>query len=97
MEGESKVMSQTQNPLQFKQIDAELWLVGRLRDHIAQIFTGGTDPEIRRERIRRAIMAAELSAVILGKNNATGKAETYADAFERLYHEPLQPKTRKGK
>lgn len=88
-------MSQTQNS--FALIDAELWLVGRLRDHIAQIFTGGTDPEIRRERIRRAIIAAELSAVILGKNNATGKAETYADAFERLYHQPLQPKTRKGK
>lgn len=83
----------TQAALNFssKQLDAELWFVGRLRDHLAQIFTGDTDPATRRERLRRAIVNAELESVILGKN-AAGKSETYADAFERLYGEPLQPK-----
>lgn len=74
-----------------KQLSDELWLVGRLRDHIAQIFTGDTDPVIRRDRIRRAIVNAELATVILGKN-AAGKAENYAEAFERLYGEPLAKK-----
>lgn len=81
---------------QFKMLDAELWLLGRLQQHLAQIFTGETDADVRRERVRRAIIAGELEQIILGKR-ADGKVENYADAFERLYHEPLQPKQRKGK
>lgn len=82
----------TQAALNFtpKQLADELWFVGRLRDHLAQIFTGDTDPATRRERLRRAIVNAELESVILGKH--AGKSETYANAFERLYGEPLQPK-----
>lgn len=77
-------------------LDAELWFVGRLRDHIAQIFTGDTDRDVRRERIRQAIVSAQLERVILGKN-AAGKPENYSDAFERLYGEPLQRPNPKGK
>lgn len=84
-------MNQSTRPIEFKPLDAELWLVGRLRDHIAQIFTGDTDPAVRKERIRRAIVNAELQSVILGKN-AAGKTENYTEAFERLYGEPLKRK-----
>lgn len=82
-------MTQASLNLGAKQLSDELWFVGRLRDHLAQIFTGDTDPDTRRERIRRAIVNAEIQTVILGKN-AAGKPETYADAFQRLYGEPLQ-------
>ena len=81
--------------MEFKSLDAELWLVGRLRDHIAQIFTSDTDPNIRKERIRRAIVAAELQDAILGRH--AGKVENYSQVFERLYGEPLEPKSKKGK
>lgn len=87
-------MSESQSAMQFKQHDAELWLVGRLRDHLCQIFNGLTHADIRRERIRRCIVNAELGEVVLGKH--AGKLDTYATAFERLYGEPLTPK-HKGK
>lgn len=79
---------------QFSTLDAELWLLGRLQQHLAQIFSGTTDPEIRKERVRRAIIVGELDAIILGKR-AGGGSETYAQAFERLYGEPLyKPKVK---
>jgi hypothetical protein len=71
-----------------KIFDAELWLLGRLQHHIVQVFTGTTDPEVRRERVRRAIILGELNQIVLGKR-ADGRAETYEDAFMRLYGEPL--------
>lgn len=80
---------------EFKIIGAETWLLGRLQMHIAQQFTGETDPDVRKERVRRAIIVGELDKVILG-NRAGGGSENYADAFERLYGEPLRPKL-KGK
>lgn len=79
----------------FKQLGAETWLLGRLQMHIAQLFDERTDPEVRKERVRRAIIVGELDKVILGKR-AGGGSENYADAFERLYGEPLRPKL-KGK
>lgn len=77
----------TQYSADFKQHDAEVWLIGRLRDHIAQIFNGITDLDVRRERVRRCILNAELSDIVLGKH--AGNLDTYATAFERLYGEPL--------
>lgn len=88
-------MTLSQNTLGFRTLDAELWLLGRLQHHIAQIFTGETDADVRRERVRRAIIVGELNKIVLGKR-AGGGAETYEEAFERLYGEPLQPK-QKGK
>jgi hypothetical protein len=99
MEGESKSrtpMSQSQNAFGFKTLDAEMWLLGRLQQHIAQVFSGATDPDVRRERVRRAIILGELDQTILGKR-AGGGAENYAQAFERLYGEPLHIDKRKGK
>ena len=84
----------TQYSMQFKDFDAEAFIVRRLADHGRQVFTGVTDPAIRRERIRQAILDGKLEAAIIGKN-AAGKAETYSQLFERLYGEPLTPKTRK--
>jgi hypothetical protein len=76
--------------------DAELWLLGRLQHHLAQVFTGETDPDVRKERVRRAIILGELDLIILGKR-AGGGAENYAQAFERLYGEPLHKPKPKGK
>lgn len=75
---------------QFREFDGELFFARRLKDHGARIFEGITDPEERRERIRFAIIENALDAVIIGKS-AAGKTETYAQAFERLYREPLTP------
>jgi hypothetical protein len=85
----------TQYTADFKPLEAELWLVGRIRDHIAHIFNGDTEPTVRKERIRRAIIAGELQMVILGRH--AGKSENYLQFFERHYGEPLEPKTQKGK
>lgn len=79
----------------FKKLDAEMWLLGRLQHHLAQIFTGETDDDVRRERVRRAIILGELDSIILGKR-AGGGSETYAQAFERLYGEPLHKPKLKG-
>jgi hypothetical protein len=81
---------------QFKMIDAEMWLLDRLTHHIVQVFTGTTDPETRKERVRRAIILGELDSIILGKR-AGGGSENYAQAFERLYGEPLHKPKLKGK
>lgn len=86
----------SQRTAEFATIDAELWLLGRLQMQLAQIFTGATDPDIRKERVRRAIIVGELDAVILGKR-AGGGSESYAAAFERLYGEPLHKPKTKGK
>jgi hypothetical protein len=69
--------------------------VKRLHDHGKELGTA-TDPDDLRERIRYAIIECGLDAVIFGKTE-TGKPETYAQAFERFYGEPLEPKQRKGK
>jgi hypothetical protein len=80
---------------QFKHFDGELFFVRRLKDHGRHVFDGITDPEERRERIRFAIIEGALESAIIGKSPA-GKTETYAQAFERFYGEPLQPQP-KGK
>jgi hypothetical protein len=72
----------------FPRLDGELWFVKRLKDHGQTVFTGTTDPDTRRERIRQAILAGNLDCTILG-TNAAGKPETYAQAFERFYNVKL--------
>ncbi|HZP86617.1 MAG TPA: hypothetical protein VFB54_07330 [Burkholderiales bacterium] len=66
----------------------EAWLARRLRDHGVDVFAGTTDRDIRRERIRAAILERGLAAVVLGKG-AGGKPENYLQIFERLYQQPL--------
>jgi hypothetical protein len=72
----------------FQQFDAETFLAKRLKDHGMAVFIGATNPMIRKDRFRKAIVAARLDAVIVGKNTA-GKTETYAQLFERIYSEKL--------
>lgn len=81
----------------FKQFDAESFIVRRLAEHGKGVFAGVTDPDERRERIRFAIINGGLDVAIIGRKHDTKKPETYAEAFERLYGEPLEPRQRKGK
>lgn len=79
----------------FQNFDQETFLAKRLKDHGMGIFTGVTDPAIRKDRFRQAITAGGLRSVIVGKNTS-GKAETYEDLFARIYNEPFEPKKAKG-
>jgi hypothetical protein len=79
----------------FAAMDVEMWFQNRLLKHGYHVFRGATTPHEGRERIRLAILDCALDAVLCGTNQATGKAETYEQAFERFYGEPLKPKTRK--
>jgi len=70
--------------------------VKRLKDHGRELAATIADPEELRERIRFAIIECGLDCAIFGRSPA-GKVETYAQAFERHYQEPLEPTTRKRK
>jgi hypothetical protein len=48
------------------------------------------------QALRSLILDAGLDYTIYGRA-PDRKCETYAQAFERLLHEPLEPKLRKGK
>lgn len=69
------------------ELEAEMWLTHRL-GNFGHVFEGVTDRELRKMRIREAILEGNLDVAIAGKG-ANGKAETFAQVFERLYHEPL--------
>jgi len=84
-------MIQRELTFSFKAFDAEQFFIRRLHDHHRSITAGDTDPLTRKERIRAAIIAGNLDCIIIGKT-AAGKAETYAQAFERHYREPLNAK-----
>jgi hypothetical protein len=86
---------QTSTGDMFKRFDAEAFIVRRLAEHGKGVFAGITDPDERRERIRFAIIEGGLDCTIIGRKHDSKKPETYAEAFERLYGEPLEPK-RKG-
>lgn len=68
-------------------LEGELWFAKRLGEHGMEIVFGGDSPSERRARIRAAILHGGLSAVIVGKSE--GRAQTYAQAFQRLYGEAL--------
>ena len=79
----------------FASLDLELQILRRLSDHRRRppIFDGATDQAERCRRLRAAILDAGCDVVIFGAT-PEGKPETYAAAFERLYGEPLHPKTK---
>lgn len=52
---------------------------------IENIYAGDTTTESRRERVRARVM--ELDPAIAWRG-PTGKPETYAEAFARIYGEP---------
>jgi hypothetical protein len=78
----------SQANLEFHHLDAEMWFVKRLRELGRNVFSGDTTPEIRKERIREAIIEGNLDLAIIGKGRG-GKPETFEDCFVRLFNEPL--------
>ncbi len=78
-------------------VHGELWLAKRLVQHSALpdpvgIFAGVSDPVTRKERVRQAIRRKALGSVIAARGR-NGKPVTYAEAFERLYGEPIEIST----
>lgn len=71
------------------ELDREAWLARRIESY-GEVFAGVTDRAIRRERIRRAILELNLELAIAGRNPETGKPETFAEVFGRLYSRPLR-------
>jgi hypothetical protein len=74
----------------------EGWIIGRLvalgAARLGEITTGSTTFAIRRERIRRAIVAAGFEATHIGIVGKTQKThETFGSIFVRFYREPLIP------
>jgi hypothetical protein len=84
-----------QRRLDFDQLDGEISLIKRLREHGVLVSTGYATSAERKLRIRAAIIDAGLDCTIAGRN-AVGKPENYAELFERHFGEPLFVK-RKGK
>ncbi len=76
-------------------LTSERWLIRRLGDHGRHIEDGVTDVAVRRERIRAAILEAGLEAVVAGRGSS-GKPETYAQVFGRLYGEQLGRPLQRG-
>lgn len=80
----------------FDRMELHAKFANRLREHGCDtIFDGRSSDDERVERIRDAIIARGLEVVVFGPNPAdNGKAETYAQAFERCFGIPLDPKAR---
>lgn len=80
-----------------ERMDREVWLSGRLKAKAQQhaelavheIFQGDTTFEVRRERVRQAILQSGISEEVAGRGK-DGKQRTFAQAFEMVYGEPLQ-------
>ena len=82
----------------FHDFDVEAFFVTRLAQHGTSITIGRTDPKIRKDRIRKAILDNKREFTIIGQFAGSRKAETYKQLFERHYGEPLSltEKTQKG-
>jgi hypothetical protein len=70
-------------------IATEVWISRRLRR--PDLFAGVTDPDARRERVRRVILDGEMAEAVAGKRKDAA-CETWAELFERVYGEPLVAK-----
>jgi len=74
--------------------DAEEWLARRCDDFgrrvngvYAAVFSGVTDTETRKARMREAIRSRGLAEAICGKRG--GNVETFRAVFQRIYSEAL--------
>ena len=84
----------------FAELEGGLWLAKRLGLHGVLlppgVFDGVTESAERetrlKELLRRAVLDRGLECVICGRDPNTGKGNTYAQAFERLYGESLDGK-----
>jgi hypothetical protein len=69
----------------------EAWMAQRLGLPLG--WDGGvTTREDRREAIRQEILGRNLGGIVAGKRRGEPKPKTWAQLFERVYSEPLQPK-----
>lgn len=68
-----------------KDAELEAWICRHLR--LRDLFSGTTSTEIRRDRLRVALLERGLTESIAGKFE--GKSVKWAALFERLYHVPL--------
>lgn len=70
---------------------AEEWLARRCDDFTAgvyaEVFSGVTDTETRKARMREAIRSRGLADAICGKRG--GNVETFRAVFQRIYSEAL--------
>jgi hypothetical protein len=74
---------------ELRQLDGEAWLANRLSRFgvLLPLFDGLTTTATRRARFREVINGHKLELVVCGSIGR--KPYTYAQAFERLYGEPL--------
>jgi hypothetical protein len=77
----------------FALLDADLLLANQLFRYglSCRVLEGVTVPAQRRERIRGEILAHRLAGEPLLGQPRGAAPETLAQAFERLYREPLSP------
>lgn len=71
----------------FADLDREMWLWKRLKEHGASIFDGVTDRALRKQRAREAIN--DVGALVVVGRGKDSKPKTYADVFREVYGEPL--------
>jgi hypothetical protein len=71
----------------FARLEADLFLANQLfrRGHTAFLLQGLTTPDQRRERLRQAILTAELQEDFVMGGPRGSAAETLSQAFKRLY------------
>lgn len=86
-DGAGSLLPVSSPPSKIPDLKHEMWLATRLKAHGAAIFTGDTDPALRRDRFRKAIRDNLLGLVVVGQKD--GKPMDYAAAFESLYGEKL--------
>lgn len=87
----AKSSREVRNHKLFARLDADLFLANQLFRHglSARVLEGITAPAERRERLRREILAADLDATLVRGAERGSAPETLAQAFERLYRQPL--------
>lgn len=64
-------------------LDAETWLLNRLKNHGVDVYAHGPVFDSLRERVATAIVENRFGLVVVGRHN--GKPETYEALFERLF------------
>jgi hypothetical protein len=70
------------------EVIVELWLARRLGLPLSWA-AGVTTRDQRRDKIRAAILDRNLADAVAG--NAKGKPETWAQLFQRVYRQPINP------
>lgn len=81
----------TATPDLLSPVEGETWLANRLLEHSCDIYVGGPYATYA-ERLGAAIVRNGVQCVIVGRNPATGKPESYAQLFERIAGKALPKK-----